>query len=178
MTDKHFAYTTSPDSPDFANLQRAFWDLAIERFGWIKANAGQDGFMWSMFATEAAVVIVLAGTAISELLGQNMPPKNGRVPGPKEAATALYRPGAMPEAFVEFIDAYDALRHFGEPKHALIHELSDVAGSGPARLCRLLNAAGDVWARITDGQDAPHYPAANYRFTFEGFDDGPSFGDG
>jgi len=175
MPDKHFAYTTSPDSPDFANLQRAFWDLAVERFGWIKANAGQTHFLWSTFATEAAVVIVLAGTAISELLGQNTPAKNGRVPGPKEAAAVRYHPDPVPVALIEFIDAYDALRHFGELKWAVVQGLMD--DTSPARLCRLLNAAGDVWDKVTDGSDAPYYSHSTYRFSFEGFDDPPSFGD-
>jgi hypothetical protein len=174
--DRHFAYTTSPDDPNFANLQVAFWDLAVRKFGWIKARAGQDGFFWSTFATEAAVVIVLAGTAISELLGQNTPSKNGRVPDLKKAAATLYDPNPVPPPLTEFIEAYDALRHFGEPKWELIHSLMN--HESPARLCLLLNAAADVWARVLDGKDAPDYPPARYRFTFEGFEEGPTFGVG
>src|SRR5262245_3977835 len=178
MTTRPFAQSTTPDSPDLANLQRTFWDMAVDRFGAIKGAAGQDCFTWSKFTTEAAVVIVLAGTAISELLGQNTPPDDdGSVPSPTRCAAKLYGGRhRVPTALAAFITTYDDLRHFGPPKQQAIYDLMHERGR--ARLCELLNAAGDVWAKVTDGMDVPYYSHASYRFTFEGFEDDPSFSDG
>ena len=99
------------------------------------------------FLEDAVVAIVLAGTSVSQLLGQNSPSKTSKIPSPKVAIAELLSHSNfnsktkedLTNSFHEFVQVYDAVRHFGEAKHETIAQLTEES------LCKHLTTCQDVW---------------------------------
>ncbi len=167
-TKKFFAVGDS-EGPNLANLQLEFWRLAVERFKLIERKlqefgtedgeesedyeGAEDYYDHRDFVIDAVVALMLAGTSVSELLGQNSQPgTKGRIPSPVEALDRLI-PNGVPSTVADvpddirdrlksFIDVYDALRHFGESKYETVKEITQEA------LCGYLKTAQDVWKLV------------------------------
>jgi hypothetical protein len=105
---------------------------------------------------QLASVLTSAGESVSRLMGQNVESKQSRVKPPKALFTEIF--GAnhpKKNQFYEFIDVYDASRHFGPPKHAIIAALS------PAKCEEYLSLVVSLWDEIVQkyiaaGKDPNH----------------------
>lgn len=155
---KRFAFGDT-NGPDISNLQLTFWRLACERFSMIKlhwqdsvvARAGEDDpdYTENEFKVDAATTIVLAGTSISELIGQNVSTdRTGRTPSPREGLTQLLGEGVPPGADA-LIAIYDDLRHFGPAKHTAVWDLTEDL------LCEHLRTAQQIWGAVLAHQGQP-----------------------
>ena len=169
---KHFAEVDS-EGPDVSNLQRRFWTLAVDAFEQIKEHWRRDavsdeseepedtpGYVAQDFEVDAAVAIVLAGTSISELLGQNAEARGLRVPGITEAWQEIHGT-QTPQALSDFVGFYDALRHFGEPKHEAVRSITEEG------LCRHLQTAQDVWVSVLRARGRAVTSEFEHTFDFE-----------
>jgi hypothetical protein len=150
---KHFAELDS-EGPDISSLQRRFWVLAVRAFEeirerWNEHAVSDDGdepedapeYQSQDFEVDAAVALVLAGTSISELLGQNVETDGSKVPSILAAWQSLHG-DAPPERLKEFVKVYDALRHFGPPKYDAVRNMTEEA------FCQHLHTAQDVWRSV------------------------------
>lgn len=90
---------------------------------------------------DAAVAIVLAGTSVAELIGQNVPPDGTQTPHLRPAYKTLLA-DPIPDPVEEFFKVYDCMRHFGPAKHQA------VAGITEERLCNYLTTAQSVWTQV------------------------------
>lgn len=157
---KHFAIGTTA-GPDIANLQLNFWHLAVQKFEEIRRkwrtfavedrsnDPVPDEYTEDEFVVDAATAIVLAGTSVSQLVGQNVEPeRNGRTP---KIGSALKRfvGNSLPKHIRAFVDVYDDIRHLGPAKHEAIEEITEEA------LCQHMSAAQDAWVAVLKSQGAP-----------------------
>ena len=156
---KRFA-SGDTNGPNVNNLQRNFWHLALNGFNellqkWqryaIREEDNElesDEYTENEFVVDATVILILAGTSVTQLIGQNVAANGNRVPPPRQAYEQLF--GHPPsDEFVEFIDLYDALRHFGSPKY------DAVAAITPEHLCKHLKTAQSVWIDVLRGRGEP-----------------------
>ena len=76
-----------------------------------------DGDEVEHFHERCVFVICTIGLSVSQLLGQNNPAPDGRVPRPKDIFDSLVDRHSLEPTlklrFKEFIDTYDQCRHFG-----------------------------------------------------------------
>lgn len=149
---RRFAYGDS-SGPNVNNLQRNFWRLALDGFNdllekWRRYSVKEesyepesDEYTENDFVVDSAAVIILAGTSVTQLIGQNVVSNGVRVPPPRQAYEQLL--GNPPSGdFVNFINLYDALRHFGSPKYDAVEAIT------PERLCEHLRTAQSVWQDV------------------------------
>jgi hypothetical protein len=141
--------------PNVNNLQRTFWRLALDGFQdllekWQRYAVheednepeGDDYTEWD-FVVDAAAVLILAGTSITQLIGQNIDSDGDRVPPPRRAYDELL--GHPPsDRFADFVKVYDALRHFGPPKYEAVYAIT------PDSLCQHLRTAQSVWHEVLE----------------------------
>lgn len=159
MMRRRFAFGDS-SGPNVNNLQRNFWHLALDGFKdllqkWQRYSAGEEGdelesddYTEDDFVVDAAAVLILAGTSVTQLIGQNVDPDGDRVPPPRQAYEQLL--GHPPsDDFVNFIEVYDALRHFGSPKYDAVQAIT------PEHLCQHLRTAQSVWRDVLGHRDEP-----------------------
>ena len=169
---KHFAEIDS-EGPDISNLQRRFWKLAVEAFEqiqehWVSEAVSDDieepddtpEYVAQDFEVDAAVAIVLAGTSISELLGQNVEVSDSMVPDISKAWQKIHGTKASQE-LREFVKIYNALRHFGEPKHQIVRDITEEA------LCQHFKTAQEVWVSMLQKCRRPVTSEFKHRFEFE-----------
>ncbi|MBL8756738.1 MAG: hypothetical protein JNK15_25805 [Planctomycetes bacterium] len=127
------------------------------------------------FAEHAALVVVLAGTGLAQLLGQNDPTYPARKTDPnwinQPAKIAEARNGGSIAADLqEFFDEYDNLRHFGPVRYRNPQAVGAwlLEQGAPARVVRLLRAAHAEWIAIVKGCEfAPGDMVTNYDFHFD-----------
>lgn len=137
--------------PEVINLQLTFWQLAVRHFRQMKReirtkcrdeNRDAPSVYWDdEFIVESAVCVVLAGTSLSALLGQNVESSGGRTPPWKKLWRSITKK-EPPVALSEFFDVYDSIRHFGPGKHAVVTEIDQT------QLLRILNAAREAWLAV------------------------------
>jgi hypothetical protein len=150
---KRFAWGDSP-GPDVANLQLKFWQLALEMFDRIVENwrtyavdeegegpETSDDYTENEFVIDAAVALVLAGTSVSELIGQNVYPDGDKTPHLRSAYKKLVRP-QIPDDVETFFSIYDALRHFGPAKHTAVDDITEEG------LCKYFKTAQSIWQDV------------------------------
>lgn len=146
------------ESIGLRNLQLYFWRNAVEHFYEMAANVDEYTFDEAVFDVDASMVIVLGGTSISQLLGQQW--RNGniktnddkpdRVPSMIELLNRIISgveaeqlngicPNDTKDTFADFVRLYDALRHFGEPKE------DEVAALDKDSLCRYMTTLQNIW---------------------------------
>lgn len=113
---KVFAEQTSED-PSVFNIQLETWKIAIERWRSLEKRFRDDECDFNSFFEEACVILVLAGTTASQLLGQNTSSTLRRVPDVKDLLKELVPNCELRLTLKEFDLTYEDLRHFGEPKH-------------------------------------------------------------
>lgn len=156
----------STAGPDYINLQLGLWRHAVAQFRQLQsANSvpppnlltdpqdASEGYSWNEFEVDAAVAVVLAGTSLSQLLGQNTKQRrrDGGIYGlwrcvndvlglDKDQTTA---------DFQAFVDLYECLKHFGEPHH------EKVAALNVERLCAYMAAAQDFWVQTLKHLNMP-----------------------
>jgi hypothetical protein len=144
-----FAELSSENPGVVWNLQLHFWRNAVEHFRAIQEAWDDYEAREVIFEVDACMVIVLAGTSVAQLLGQQydgpgMPaPRRlfqGKISGVD--LSSLGFPSDLPARFEDLLDTYDAIRHFGEPKHEKIRAITE------QKLCDLLNTARQVWRLI------------------------------
>jgi hypothetical protein len=159
MMRRRFA-TGDSSGPKVNNLQRTFWHLAINGFQdllekWQRYAVEEEGdeseyedYTEDDFVVDAAAVLILAGTSVTQLMGQNVDPHRGRVLPPRQAYEQLV--GHPPsDDFADFIRVYDALRHFGPPKYEAVEAIT------PHSLCQHLRAAQSVWRDVLERRNEP-----------------------
>ena len=169
---RHFAELDS-EGPDVSNLQRRFWEIAVDLFHRIEEHWKQDAvsddteepektprYQTQDFEVDAAVAIVLAGTSISELLGQNVAPHGSCVPDILKAWSKLHntRP---PQDLKDFVTLYNALRHFGSPKYDVVSNITEEG------FCRHFRTAQDVWTSVLRKRGRPITDDFKHTFDFE-----------
>jgi hypothetical protein len=151
--NKDFAELDS-EGPDISNLQLRFWELAVHEFDKIKEHWTREAvsddveesetipaYQAHDFEVDAAVAIVLAGTSVSELLGQNVAPQGSSVPSITEAWRVIDGT-EPPENLRELVKLYNALRHFGPPKHEAVRNITE------EDLCKHFHAVQNVWISV------------------------------
>jgi hypothetical protein len=167
---RRFAIGAS-DGPDIANLQRHFWRHAIWHFReiqnkWREFAVPDDTepedplYTQNEFLVDAAVAIVLAGTSIAELVGQNLEPEGGKTPDLRPGLRTLLGP-EYDSTVDQFVSVYDNLRHFGPAKHDAIFGITEEA------LCEHMTTAQNIWRRILAQQGGAVDGDFAVRFTFE-----------
>ncbi|MBA2882349.1 hypothetical protein HNR65_002691 [Desulfosalsimonas propionicica] len=163
---KRFA-TRDSSGPKVANFQLTFWRLALKEFeriidNWKKyaLREGEEAdysleYDEDDFVIDAAITLVLAGTSVAELLGQNVPPQGDRTPHLRSAYRNLIK-DPIPDDIEEFFAVYDSLRHLGPAKYDKVEDIT------PDKLCKYLNIAQSIWHDVlkihnaTIGQDFLH----------------------
>lgn len=152
---KNFAYGTT-GGPDIVNLQLGFWCDAVKTFQDVEARSrkcavededcsgGSDDYTKDEFTVDAARGVVLAGTSLSILAGQNVGPegrgKKRRTPNLTSALKELLVP--LDDRAREFIQMYDDIRHFGLAKHESIEGLTE------KRYCEFMTTAQSLWKKV------------------------------
>jgi hypothetical protein len=168
---KQFAMGTS-DGPNAVNFQLSFWRDSLIVFAHIKnmwnKNASVDyannsaTYTEDNFVVDAARGIIMAGTSISVLLGQNTAPdtnKRGaqRTKSFEKAACELGI--SLDTDEVDFVNHYDRFRHFGIAWHTYIETL-DVD-----KYCDLMATAQSLWLKILNKIDMQYLSDDfNYKF--------------
>ena len=123
---RRFAYGTT-GGPDIANLQLGFWHDAVNTFYHVEAqwrryavededsSGGTDDYSTNEFIVDAARGLVLAGTSLSILVGQNVEPEErGKKRVTPKLTTALADLlGPLDDWARELVQMYDDIRHFG-----------------------------------------------------------------
>jgi len=152
------------DRPLMWNVQLGFWRDAVEHFEAMLENADvyDEDDNEAIFGVDAAIVLVLAGTSVSILLGQQWSDnrlreegdRDGRVPPPitllnrllneVQASVRAGCPGDLASRFASANEMYEAIRHFGEPKHEIVGQLN------PDILVRHLNVLQMVWNLVIE----------------------------
>lgn len=166
---KHFAFLAT-GGPDISNLQLKFWRMAVSKFREIEeewrrsAIDDEEGDSWPSygehdFKVDAAVAIVLAGTSVSELIGQNSPAKGNRTPSPGEGLRTLLGSRVPPDADA-FIKIYDDLRHFGDAKAEAVWNVTE------DDLCKHLSTAQSIWVSVLGHRRAKVTDEFRYKFVF------------
>jgi hypothetical protein len=168
---RHFASGDS-NGPNDNNLQRNFWHLALDNFRdliqkWERYSVGEDddklenegNYTEDDFVVDAAVVLILAGTSVTQLIGQNVTPDGDRVPQPRQAYEQLLG-HPPPDDFGKFIAVYDALRHFGSPKYDAVEAIT------PEHLCQHLRTAQSAWWDVLRHRGEPIGDHLQNYFTF------------
>lgn len=119
---KVFAVRTSED-PNVFNIQLETWKIAIDRWRKLEERFREKECSFNEFFEEVCVILVLAGTSASQLLGQNTSTISSRVPDVKELLPELVADPQLRSTLKEFNSIYEDLRHFGVPKHAKILDI-------------------------------------------------------
>jgi len=159
----------STGGPDFINLQIGLWKHAVTQFEQLKRvgdgatsdlltcpEDGDDEYSYNQFEPDAAVAIVLAGTSLSQLLGQNVSREcrrnDGDIPGfwPCVQNVLGLEKTKTPDDFQEFYDCYECLKHFGEPH---VEQLGDFLSA--EKLSRYMRAAQAFWIRTLEHLGMP-----------------------
>ncbi len=146
--------TGDSTGPNVTNLQLTFWQLAVDMFDRIIEKWGiyavdgegeepeaKDDYTENEFVIDAAAALVLAGTSIAELIGQNVPPDGDRTPHLRAAYKILVR-DQIPNDVEAFFSIYDSLRHFGPAKHEAVYEITQES------LCEHLRTAQSIWQEV------------------------------
>lgn len=137
-----FAQIDSEDS-HLTNLQLYFWRCAVETFEQMCEVFDDYVEDEAAFCVDASILLVLAGTSVSQLLGQQWRDgiikedrdKPDRVPEIRELIDRMIgdtdkenlvsiSPSHVKSSFKEFIKVYDGIRHFGEPKQKVLDALT------------------------------------------------------
>jgi hypothetical protein len=146
---KHFSDLTS-EAPDLVNFQLGFWRLAVEKYNSIQSKwtecAVDDGdengdYTDNDFVIDAAVALVLAGTSVAEVIGQNLPAIGKETERLRIAYRKLIN-DPIPHDVESFFKIYDGLRHFGPAKHQAIEQLTEDG------FCQHMTTAQAIWVDV------------------------------
>lgn len=168
---RHFACGSS-EGPNVANLQLNFWRHALDRFRDIQSRWRQHAiseeqtapedlsYTENEFLVDAATAIVLAGTSITELVGQNTEPEGNVTPSIRKGLAQLV-PALQGAQVDAFLSTYDGLRHFGPAKHEAIWNLSEEL------FCQHMEAAQRIWVSVLEHLGITITDDFRQRFVFE-----------
>lgn len=156
---KRFASADSP-GPDVRNLQLKFWQLAVEMFDrivdkWKEYAEDEEGegpessydYTENEFVIDAAVALVLAGTSITELIGQNVDSEDKRTPPLRLGYKKLVK-NPIPDDVEDLFSIYDSLRHFGPSKYDAVDEITQ------EDFCKHLKTAQSIWQGVLKNRGA------------------------
>lgn len=131
------------------NLQlhslRQAWNL------WKELQTKRSDLKPARIRERCVVIISLLGLSISQLLGQNFSNSNtGKIPSPKCLLGNFIKSSDLPvhtqsdikHKFGELISFYDAIRHFGIPKHEKINRLTFEKTGG------MINFSIELWDTV------------------------------
>jgi len=142
---KKFA-TLSSEDVNLANIQLTLWRRAISCYDALdRESRGDNNDFDHVFLVDAAVCLILAGSSITQLLGQNSQAAGAnsrRVPPPKALIDEVITDSCLRDRAKDFIDIYDCLRHFGEPKHTEVLSLNEQLFLDCMKTCQ------DIWAHV------------------------------
>lgn len=129
QTEEYYCYRESWGCS--TNLQ--LWSLYVAYKQWqelerFMAENESERSIESRIREQCVVIISLLGLSVSQLLGQNAPDQNNRVPPPRillpkvldRLSVEKRRRDELEEEFRIFIEDYDACRHFGAIKHDIV----------------------------------------------------------
>lgn len=121
---KVFAEETScDDGSNIFNIQLTTWRIAVERWRDLEERFCDSECGFNTFFEEACVILVLAGTSASQLLGQNTSSTSSNVPPIKKLIEELVSDSKLRSTLREFDTAYEDLRHFGAPKQPSVLDI-------------------------------------------------------
>lgn len=167
----------TPNDQDAPNLHLFFFRKSIVEFNKLREIVEAPGPRHRLaFAEQAALVLILAGTALTQLEGQNdasyprWKDDRERVAQPRKIANP---PEGSPLA--DFLSVYDNLRHFGPPRYtdraAVGNRLLD--DDAPSLVVKLLRAAQARWFEVAPPDpNCPQGDVTGYEFTFGEEDEG------
>jgi hypothetical protein len=155
---KVFAEQTS-EGPSVFNIQLATWKIAIERWRGLEERFRDDECDFNKFFEEACVILVLAGTSASQLLGQNTSSTSSHVPSVENLVDELVPDRELCLTMKEFNSTYEDLRHFGEPKHSSVIKIDG------AHFTRWMLAVQKLWIDL--GRPHESIKKSLFRNTFE-----------
>jgi hypothetical protein len=118
-----------------------------------------DAYNEDDFIIDASVTLVLAGTSVAALLGQNAYSGGNKTPSPREAYKNIIK-DPTPHDVEAFLNIYDALRHLGPSKY------DEIGNITKEDLCYYMNTAQNIWQDVLKyrnsniGEDFQH----NFRF--------------
>ena len=160
----------STDGPDISNLQLNFWRLAVQKFEeiqekWRRYAIDETSDNWpeyteNEFKVDAAIALVLAGTSIAELVGQNLPCASERTKPLGGGLDDLFG-GNPPSGTKALIKIYNDLRHFGAPKHEAVWGVTEEI------LCEHLKVAQKIWLAVLKRQGHSANEDFRHSFVFE-----------
>lgn len=146
----------STHGPEIVNLQLGLWRHAVEQFRRLElVGSGPPSYLLSEprfgeyseneFSPDAAVAVVLAGTSVTVLIGQNTKLRrhDGGIDGFWKCVKDVLglEKGQISKEFQEFYDLYECLKHFGEPHYDRIY-------ISPEELCEYMRTAQEFWIRV------------------------------
>ncbi|HBC88826.1 MAG TPA: hypothetical protein DCZ94_17930 [Lentisphaeria bacterium] len=116
-----------PEYPDVTNIQLELWRLAVVKYEEIKDHSEEVVLKKSDFIVLASVTLILAGSSLTQLVGQNAIFAGSRVPSPADELEKQLRKTSpdLCDRIKEFIFFYDDIRHFGKPKHTKVEALNE-----------------------------------------------------
>ena len=143
---RRYAVATSA-GPEIANLQLASWHQAVQLYReYAEQSFGADGGIDPNAFEIATVAVILAGTSVTQLLGQNADPSGIRVPSPVNMLRDLV--DSDPDGLRLLSDyskcnrLYDDLRHFGS------HKYEHVDSIDPPSFAHFFTVCQDVWLYV------------------------------
>ncbi len=114
----------STEDPSVFNIQLATWKIAIDRWRDLEKRFREEECGFNKFFEEACIILVLAGTSASQLLGQNTSSTSSHVPNVENLLAELVPDPKLRSTLKEFNSTYEDLRHFAEPKHASVIDIN------------------------------------------------------
>jgi hypothetical protein len=129
----YFCHLDSANRIDGTNLQLYSLEKAAEEWNTLLGFVNEpDYFNTNSMAERIAFIISCLGLSLSQLIGQNSPSGNGkRIPSPSILLPNLLEEITDDETlerligmFNDFLVYYNAIRHFGNVKHAVVEELT------------------------------------------------------
>ena len=166
---KRFA-TGISGGPAISNLQLNFWRLAVQQFEDIRQkwrryavdenSTDSPEYTENEFSVDAATALVLAGTSIAELIGQNLPWEGERTKPLRAGLDELFG-GNSPSGTNALIKIYDDLRHFGPAKYEAVLDVTEET------LCEHLKVAQEIWLAVLEKQGCPANEDFRHSFVLE-----------
>ncbi|MCC6680178.1 MAG: hypothetical protein IT445_04665 [Phycisphaeraceae bacterium] len=134
--------TLSSEDPSVYNIQLTTWKISVDRWRDLKREC-KDGYCdFNNLFEEACVILLLAGTSMSQLLGQNTSMKTDDVPGLNQLLNELVPDAKQRAVLKEFNEIYEDLRHFGESKH------KNILGVDGTLFTKWMDAIQRIWIDI------------------------------
>jgi len=133
---------------------------------WQELKEKKDNLGESRIRERCVIIIALLGLSLSQLLGQNFSPSSkDRIPSLRDLWGDFLKKTELTDEsikhidsrFQDFLNSYDACRHFGASKHERIDKLTYEA------ICGFVELSINIWDIILDHFKSKNNAAINFR---------------